>query len=53
MLGSALITGSGVFIGKGIVKVVPESYLKYLSAGLFLFFGAIFLISAVLGIEIL
>ena len=53
MLGSALITGSGVVIGKVLMRFVPERYLRYIAAALFLIFGAIFLASALMGIEIL
>jgi len=52
MLGSVLITGNGVVIGKGLVKVVPERYLRYIAAGLFIVFGLIFLAGALLGVEI-
>lgn len=52
MLASALITGSGVVIGKGLMKIVPERYLRFIAAGLFLIFGAVFLMAAFLGIEI-
>ena len=53
MLGAALITGSGVVIGKGLMRIVPERYLRYTAAALFLIFGIIFLAKAFLGIEIL
>ena len=53
MLGAALITGSGVVIGKGLMKVMPERYLRYAAAALFLLFGVIFLAKAFLGIDIL
>ncbi|TET70810.1 TMEM165/GDT1 family protein, partial [Candidatus Bathyarchaeota archaeon] len=53
MLGAALITGSGVVIGKGLMRIVPERYLRYAAAALFLIFGIIFLAKAFLGIEIL
>ncbi len=53
MLGSTLITGSGVVIGKGLMKVVPERYLRYITAGLFIVFGLIFLAGVLLGVEIL
>jgi len=53
MLGSALITGSGVVIGKALMRFVPERYLRYIAAALFLIFGAIFLASAMMGIQIL
>ncbi len=53
MLGAALITGSGVVIGKGLMRIVPERYLRYAAAALFLIFGVIFLAKAFLGIEIL
>ena len=53
MLGSALITGSGVIIGKTLMKYVPERYLRYITAALFLIFGVIFLASALMGIQIL
>jgi len=53
MLGAALITGSGVVIGKGLMKVMPERYLRYAAAALFLIFGVIFLAKAFLGIDIL
>jgi putative Ca2+/H+ antiporter (TMEM165/GDT1 family) len=53
MLGAALITGSGVVIGKGLMKIVPERYLKYAAAVLFLIFGVIFLAKAFLGVDIL
>ncbi len=53
MLGSAHITGSGVVIGKGLLKIVPERYLKYIAAALFILFGIVFLAGAFLGIEIL
>ncbi len=53
MLGAALITGSGVVIGKGLMKIVPERYLRYAAAALFLIFGVIFLAKAFLGLEIL
>ena len=53
MLGSALITGSGVVIGKGLLKIVPERYLRYIAAALFILFGVVFLAGALLGIEIL
>ncbi len=52
MLGAALITGSGVVIGKGLMKIVPERYLRYAAAALFLIFGIIFLAKAFLGLEI-
>jgi uncharacterized membrane protein len=52
MLGSLLITGSGVVIGKGLLRVVPERYLRYITAALFIVFGVIFLASAVLGIQL-
>jgi putative Ca2+/H+ antiporter (TMEM165/GDT1 family) len=53
MLGSALITGSGVVIGKGLMRVVPERYLRYVAAVLFILFGVVFLAAAFLGIEFL
>jgi len=53
MLGSALITGSGVVIGKGLMRVVPERYLRYVAAALFILFGVVFLAAAFLGIEFL
>jgi len=53
MLGAALITGSGVVIGKGLMRIVPERYLRYAAAALFLIFGVIFLAKAFLGIDIL
>jgi len=53
MLGSALITGSGVVIGKGLMRVVPERYLRYVAAALFILFGVVFLATAFLGIEFL
>ncbi|UCD44688.1 MAG: TMEM165/GDT1 family protein [Candidatus Bathyarchaeota archaeon] len=53
MLGSALITGSGVVIGKGLLKIVPERYMRYIAAALFILFGVVFLAGALLGIEIL
>jgi len=52
LLGAALITGSGVVIGKGLMSVVPERYLRYVAAALFLVFGVVFLVSALLGFEI-
>ncbi len=52
ILASALITGSGIFIGKGLVRVVPERYLRYAAAALFLIFGALILAGALLGIEL-
>lgn len=53
MLGSALITGSGVVIGKGLMRVVPERYLRYVAAALFIVFGVLFLAAAFLGIELI
>jgi putative Ca2+/H+ antiporter (TMEM165/GDT1 family) len=53
MLGSALITGSGVLIGKGLMRVVPERYLRYVAAALFIVFGVLFLAAAFLGIELI
>ncbi len=53
MLGSALITGSGVVIGKGLMRIVPERYLRYVAAALFIVFGILFLAAAFLGIEII
>ncbi len=52
ILASALITGSGIFIGKGLVRVVPERYLRYAAAALFLIFGALILAGALLGMEL-
>ncbi len=52
LLGAALITGSGVIIGKGLMKFIPEHYLRYVAAALFILFGIIFLANAFLGIEI-
>ena len=52
LLGAALITGSGVVIGKGLMKLVPERYLRYVAAALFILFGVIFLANAFLGIEL-
>jgi putative Ca2+/H+ antiporter (TMEM165/GDT1 family) len=53
MIGAALITGSGVVIGKGLMRIVPERYLRYAAAALFLIFGVIFLAKAFLGVDIL
>jgi putative Ca2+/H+ antiporter (TMEM165/GDT1 family) len=53
MLGAALITGSGVVISKGLMRIVSEHYLRYAAAAMFLVFGVIFLAKAFLGIEIL
>lgn len=53
MLGSALITGSGVVIGKGLMRVVPERYMRYVAAALFIVFGVLFLAAAFLGIELI
>ncbi len=52
LLGAALITGSGVIIGKGLMKLIPERYLRYVAAALFIIFGIIFLASAFLGVEL-
>ena len=52
LLGTALITGSGVVIDKGLMKLVPERYLRYVAAALFILFGIIFLANAFLGIEL-
>ena len=52
LLGAALITGSGVVIGKGLMKLVPERLLRYVAAALFILFGIIFLANAFLGIEL-
>ena len=52
LLGAALITGSGVIIGKGLMKFIPEHYLRYVAAALFILFGIIFLANAFLGIEV-
>ncbi|UCH57751.1 MAG: TMEM165/GDT1 family protein [Candidatus Bathyarchaeota archaeon] len=52
LLGAAVITGSGVVIGKGLMRVVPERYLRYIAAALFLIFGAVFLVNAFLDIEL-
>ena len=52
LLGAALITGSGVVIGKGLMRFVPERYLRYVAAALFILFGIIFLANAFLGIEL-
>jgi putative Ca2+/H+ antiporter (TMEM165/GDT1 family) len=35
------------------MRFVPERYLRYIAAALFLIFGAIFLASALMGIQIL
>ena len=48
LLGAALITGSG----KGLMRLVPERYLRYVAAALFILFGIIFLANAFLGIEL-
>ncbi len=52
LLGAAVITGSGVVIGKGLMRLVPERYLRYVAAALFILFGIIFLANAFLGIEL-
>ncbi len=52
LLGAAVITGSGVVIGKGLMRLTPERYLRYVGAALFILFGVIFLASAFLGIDI-
>ena len=52
LLGAALITGSGVVVGKWLMKLVPEHYLRYVAAALFILFGVIFLANAFLGIEL-
>jgi putative Ca2+/H+ antiporter (TMEM165/GDT1 family) len=52
MLGAALITGSGVVIGKGLMRIVPERYLRYAAAALFLIFGVVFIAQAFLGTKI-
>jgi putative Ca2+/H+ antiporter (TMEM165/GDT1 family) len=52
LLGAALITGSRVLIGKGLMRLVPERYLRYVAAALFILFGIIFLANAFLGIEL-
>ena len=53
LLGAALITGSGVVIGRGLMRLIPRRYLRYFAAILFIVFGIVFLASAFLGFEFL
>jgi putative Ca2+/H+ antiporter (TMEM165/GDT1 family) len=53
LLGAALITGSGVVIGRGLMRLIPRRYLRYFAATLFIIFGIVFLSSAFLGFEFL
>jgi putative Ca2+/H+ antiporter (TMEM165/GDT1 family) len=53
LLGAALITGSGVVIGRGLMRLIPRRYLRYFAAILFIVFGIVFLVSAFLGFEFL
>ena len=39
VLGLALVTGIGVFLGETITKLIPENYLKKISALLFVGIG--------------
>ena len=52
LIGSALLTGSGVVIGKGLMRVIPKRHLRYVAAALFIVFGIVFLASALLGSEL-
>jgi putative Ca2+/H+ antiporter (TMEM165/GDT1 family) len=50
---SIVLTGSGIIIGQGLLRFIPRRILKYISSGLFLFFGVMFLVSAFFGVSIL
>lgn len=49
---SAVITGSGVVVGKGLMRVVPRRYIRYVAAALFLVFGVLFIAGALLGVDL-
>ena len=53
LLASTILTGSGVLAGRGLMRVIPGRYLRYITSALFISFGMIFLIGALLGLEIL
>jgi putative Ca2+/H+ antiporter (TMEM165/GDT1 family) len=49
MLAFASITGIGALVGTGLTRFVPLKYIQLGSGFVFILFGIIFLISAVLG----
>ena len=53
VLAFTLVMGIGVAAGAGIKKVVPRKYLKVGSAVLFILFGALFIVSALTGRQII
>ena len=53
ILAFTLVMGIGVAAGAGIKRVVPRKYLKVGSAILFILFGALFIISALTGRQII
>jgi putative Ca2+/H+ antiporter (TMEM165/GDT1 family) len=50
---SAIISGSGIILGHGVIRFLPQRYMKYITSSLFIFLGSLFLITAFLGIDIL
>ena len=53
VLAFTLVMGIGVAAGAGIKRVVPRRYLKVGSAILFIAFGALFVVSALTGTQII
>jgi len=52
-LASILIIGIGIILGQGLLRVIPQRYIRYFSSGLFIIFGIMFLSTALLGINII
>jgi len=48
-----VVTGIGVTIGAAVQKVVPMRYIRIGAAVVFIIFGALFLLSAIVGFELL
>lgn len=53
VIASSIITASGVVLGRGLLRIVPLRYLRYVASCLFVSFGILFLMTALLGIEIM
>lgn len=53
MLAFLVTTGIGIFFGAKFLKLLPMKYVKKATSALFIFFGIIFIVSGLTGINIL
>jgi putative Ca2+/H+ antiporter (TMEM165/GDT1 family) len=49
---AVILTGCAVVVGRNLLRFIPRRYLRYLTSILFILFSLIFLMNALLGVNI-